>query len=200
MKKKKLLKYIIRIHLYAGLFASIFLILAGFTAINFQHNLLSTEPRDTIYYSQDITITDLPAKELSQNIARQLSISGHTPNWDYRFDKQENLIKFKIHRPARLYEVDLNQETNQVNVAEIRYRSGYILEIMHKSTMIDLPDGPLVGWAIFGQVAAVSAFLAILVSLYLWWSKSISHSWQWIAAALSSLLILTYILYLWQVG
>lgn len=200
MKKKKLLKYAIRIHLYAGLFASIFLILAGFTAINFQHDLLSTEPRDTVHFSQDISITDLPAKELSHDIARQLNISGHTPNWDYRFDKNDNLIKFKIHRPARLYEVELFHETNQANVAEIRYQSGAILEIMHKTTMIDLPDGPLVGWAIFGQIAAVSAFMAILVSLYFWWSKSVAHYWQWMAAALSSFLILIYVLYLWQVG
>jgi len=200
MKKKEILKYAIRVHLYSGLFASAFLILAGFTAINFQHDLLSTHPRDTLNYSQKVTIPDLPGNELSQDIAGQLNISGHTPNWDYRFDKKENLIKFKIHRPARLYEVDLNHQTCEANVSEISFKSGAILEIMHKTTMIDLPDGPLVGWAIFGQLAAFSAFLATLVSLYFWWSKSISHRWQWIVGGLSSFCVLIYVIYLWLVG
>lgn len=198
--KKKILKYSIRIHLYSGLFASAFLILAGFTAINFQHDILSTSPRDTLYHVRSVYLPKDSAPELSQSIVGQLNISGHTPQWDYRFDKNRRLTQFKIHRPARLYVVDIDYPASQVKVAQIRYKPGAVLEIMHKTTMIDLPDKVLVGWAIFGQLAAASAFLTAIISLYFWISKSFTSHWQWISAASIAIFILIYVLYLWLKG
>lgn len=200
MKRKKILKYAIRIHLYAGLFASTFLMLAGFTAINFQHQLLSAEPRDTTFSVHKVHISDLAANELSQNIASQLNIIGHTPNWDYRFNKQQQLISFKIHRPAKRYNVEVDHQNSTVKVAEIHYKAGAVLNIMHKTTMIDLSESPLVTWAIFGQISAVSAFIAVIVSLYFWWTKSVTARWQWFVAIISSLIVLIYVFYLWQKG
>ncbi|MGK7393329.1 MAG: hypothetical protein ACNS62_02110 [Candidatus Cyclobacteriaceae bacterium M3_2C_046] len=201
VNKKKLLKIVIPIHLYAGLFSAGFLGIAGLTAINFQHNWLSRDPVDTLFTTQPVSIdTRLSQADLARDVIAQLDIIGHTPGWDFRRDSLAQTFKFVVHRPARRINITLQYPDQQAVVEEIRYGAGAVLEAMHKSTMIELKDPTLILWAIFAQFSAISALVAVISSAFLWKIKAVKFTWEWYMICATGSLALMYIMYLWLIG
>lgn len=197
--KNKIFKGLFRLHIYSGLFCAIYLFIAGFSAINIQHQFIPDQP-DTIVYTKIIPYDHLlKADSLAQYIMQRLEISGYTPPWDFDEDVADK-FKFKIYRPARQYDVELDRNNEWITIHEIHFGIGRILNALHKNLMIDLDDIRLKIWGYYGQLSALFAILAVFTSIYLWFKKSIRHRAELLIVTISGLFSLFYILLIWLIG
>lgn len=198
--RNSIFRFFYKFHIYGGLFATAFLFVVSLSVLNFQHEILPEKETDTINYTKNIVFdSTLKADTLARYIRHELGIKGHTPPWDFREDKKGN-FRFKIHRPARQYEVKLNRKSETVNVSEIHFSTGTILRAMHFGSAAELKDVMLKSWALYAQIAAVLAFIAVCTSIYFWFRKSIKRKRQWYLVALTGVVPIIFILYLWLVG
>lgn len=194
-------KIIDKIHVYSGLISSVYLLIVGISVLNFQHKFLPEKETKVIEYSQEISFDKtLKIDSLARFVSAQLKIKGHLPPWDFRQDKTGKVI-FKIHRPARIYEVSLNRNSNLVNIREIHFSIGRILRALHFGSIKNKLGDPMLDiWSWFTQISAWSALVAIFTSMLLWFKRSVKNQAQWIIIVLSGILSSTFILYIWLVG
>jgi len=199
--KKMVFRYLYRIHLYGGLFCSVYLFIAGVSALNFQHQFLPEKGSDTLNYTRNIQFDPaLKVDTLAIYIKSQLSIKGYIPYWEFR-ENPNGAVLFKIERPARTYDVHLNRNSDLIEISEIHYSTGRILRALHYgSTKNELGDPMLDIWAYYSQIAGIIAFLTVVTSIYFWFKKSVKNRSQWVTIVLSGSFSLAYMAYVWLVG
>lgn len=198
--KNKIFKFLYHLHIYSGLFCAIYFFIAGFSALNIQHHIISDQPTDTITYTKNIPYDHtLKADSLANYITQRLEIKGYTPPWDFRED-DSGRFNFKIHRPARQYDVELNRSSELIKIREIHFGIGGILNVLHRGLMIGLDDTLLKIWGYYGQLIAFFAIIVVFTSIYLWFKKSIRHKAEWRLVAISGLFSIFYIVFIWLIG
>lgn len=200
LNKKSIFKYLYRLHIYGGLFCSVYLFIVGLSALNIQHEFLPEYERDTVKYKENITFDkSLEIDTLAKYISLQLGIVGHLPPWDYRDDGKGNL-SFKIHRPARIYKVDLERNSDVIHINEIHFSSGKVLNTLHKGSIGELDDPMIKIWAFYAQLATLFGLIAVGTSIYFWFKKSIKSRQEWFIVITSGTFSILYILYIWLIG
>lgn len=198
--KNRLFKYLYRLHLYGGLFCAVYLFIVGLSTLNFQHHFLPEKETDTLSYTQHIPFNSaLEADTLARYITAQLGITGNLPRWDFKEDSTGSL-QYKIHRPARMYEVTLNRNNDLVKIHEIHYSTGRILRALHVGSVTNLDDPLLRIWAYYAQVSAIFAIIAVGTAIYFWFKKSVKNRSQWFLILCSGIFSLIYTLYIWLIG
>ena len=198
--KYKTFTFLYHLHIYSGLFCAVYLFIAGFSALNIQHKFISSLPTDTIAYTRIIPFDrTLKADSLARYITHRLEISGYTPPWDFR-QNGAGKFNFKIHRPARQYDVEMNRNSEIIKVSEMHFGIGRILTVLHVNLMVGLDDNLLKIWGYYGQLSALFAILAVLTSIYLWFKKSIRHRAELLLVIMSGLFSISYIVFIWLIG
>lgn len=132
---RKINKFLTKLHIYGGLFSSLFFFIVGISVLNFQHQFLPEKDTKIIKYAKDISFdSSLKPDTLSKYIRSQLGVSGYIPRWEFRQDKS-GMFRFLIQRPGRTFEVKLNRNEDQVSLRTSTI--GLMLEKMrnhHKTT------------------------------------------------------------------
>ncbi|NJK86024.1 MAG: hypothetical protein HC906_08755 [Bacteroidales bacterium] len=164
-----------RFHIYGGIFCSVYLFIVGLSAIHFQHHLLPEQPKDTIKYVRNLAIdASQNPEKIAENTLKQLNLIGHYPPWD--FFKDENHFNFKVYRPARQYNIEINLRTGKTHISRIHFASGAIISALHTAIFVELDDPLLNIWAYYGQLSAITSILVIGTSIYFWFVKSIQKN------------------------
>lgn len=199
--KNTVFRYLYKIHIYGGLFCSVYLFIAGVSALNFQHQFLPEKETDTLSYSQNIQFDpSLKVDTLASYIRAKLSIKGYIPYWEFRENKN-GAVQFKIVRPARTFDIHLNRNSDLVEISEIHYSTGRILRAMHFGSSKNKLGYPMLDiWAYYSQIAGIMAFLTVVTSIYLWFRKSVKSMGQWATIILSGVFSLVYMGYVWLIG
>lgn len=194
-------KFLHRLHLYAGLVCAVYLLMIGVSTLNFQHQFLPEQATDTLSYSQNIEFdSTLKIDTLANFIRLELGIKGYLPPWEYKENKQ-GLVRFKIERPARTYQVKLKRNATLVNIDEIHYSAGKILRALHFGGVSSQLGDPLLNiWAWYGQVSGLCAFFAIIIGIWIWFKYAVRNRRQWFIIVFSGLVSFIYILYIWLIG
>ncbi len=200
-KKNNWVKIFRGIHIYGGLLSMVYLLVVGVSALNFQHNFLPEQPVDTISYTQTIEFDPtLKIDSLAKIIRNELGIKGHLPPWEFR-ENNQGMVRFAIFRPARIYEVKLNRNSSRIHIDEIHFSLGRILRALHFGSIKNqLGDILLNIWSWYGQISAMSALLAIVSGIYLWFKYAVKSRRQWITVIASGVGSIIFILYIWLIG
>ncbi len=198
---RKTNKFLTKLHIYGGLFSSLFFLIAGISVLNFQHKFLPEENTETITYTQHISFdSSLKADTLSKYIRTELGVSGYIPGWEFRQNKS-GMFRFLIQRPGRTFEVKLNRNEDRVEISEIFYSTGKILRAMHFGSSSNKLGYPLLDiWAIYGQIAAIFGFLAVGTSIFFWFHRSVKNRKQWGTIIFVGIFSLSIVLYIWLIG
>lgn len=200
LSKSTVFKFFINLHIYGGLFCSLYLAVAALSVLNFQHHFISEEPKDTITTLHQIQFdSSLDDDSLARFVANQLEIVGHIPPWDMSSDSSGK-FRFKIQRPARTFVVKLNRGSDEVQVKEINYHAGRILRMMHYGSISELDDPVLKAWSWFAKISTIVAFLVVCISVYFWFRKSVKNRVQAVMVVSSGIFSIIFILYVWLVG
>ncbi|MDD2380458.1 MAG: hypothetical protein PHV35_02050 [Mariniphaga sp.] len=195
------MKFLSKLHIYGGLISSLFFLVVGLSALNFQHQFLPEKDTKTATYTKMISFdASLQADSLSKFIRSELGISGHLPKWEFRQNKS-GMFRFLILRPGRTFEVKLNRNDDQVEVTEIFHSTGKVLRAMHFGssrnklgyTLLDI-------WSFYGQLATIVGFLTLISSIFFWMNRSVKNKKQWGAILVIGIFSVSLILYIWLIG
>ncbi len=198
--KKKVFKFLYHLHIYSGLFCAVYLFIAGFSALNIQHHFITDNSTDTISYTKIIPFDrTLKADSLAKYITQRLDVDGYTPNWDF-WENDSGRFRFKIFRPARQFDVELNRNSDLINIKEIHFGIGIIMNALHRNLSVSLDYNLLKTWGFYGQLSALFAIIAVCTSIYLWFRKSIRHRTEIFIVAISGLFSMTYMVFIWLIG
>lgn len=190
------------LHIYGGLFAAVYLVMIGVSSLNYQHRFFPEHPVDTISYQENIGFdATLEIDTLASFIRNELGIKGYLPKWEFRDNKKNGRVRFKIERPALTYEIKLNRNDGLVSVDEIHYSFGKILRALHFGGVRNQLGDPLLDiWSWYGQLSGLFAFFAVVTGIYFWFRNAVRNRGQWITIMISGIVSILYILYIWLVG
>jgi len=194
-------RWLQKLHIYAGLYATPFMILMGLSALFFNHEALLNP--DKVAKSREWSAQMNLPKSLSNEVTwdtvkTQLNIYGYVPFWLHYKDEQGD-YHFEVHRPGRRYYITIQYDKQNILVVEQVKTFRQIIGAMHPLIVGGLDKPVLKFWKIYGQSAAVTALIALLLSVYFWagrsWKKRSNRLWIIGGFAFSVLLILSIWLY-----
>lgn len=199
--KNTIFKYLFKLHIFGSLFCSVYLLIVGLSSLNFQHQFLPGKATDTISYSRTIQFDPtLKVDSLARYLHSQLGIKGHVPPWEFKENKN-GMVRFKIFRPVRTFEVRLNRNSDLIEIDEIHYGIGRILGALHEGSIKNKLGIPMLDiWAYYAQISAILAFITIVTSIFFWFKKSIKSMSQWVTIILSGVFSFIFMVYIWLIG
>lgn len=203
MKKRKnrLLRMLHKLHIYSGLSASLFLIIAGISALDFQHHFLSHSPKGGKTCIQQLNVEFLASNDtLIKQINDSIGIYGHIPYWEIRDDSINQVFSYSVFRPGKRYDISVQKKLHKLKITESRMGIGNLLAGLHEGAT-GAPESMIFAvWGSYARTATVMAIISILTSVYLWFRKSVKHRWQWFIIGFSFSISTFYILFIWLVG
>ena len=198
--KNEIFRILHKIHIYAGLFGSAFLILMGIAAINFQHHFF--EPKHNIaesYQEKIHFVKEMSQDSLALSIKDSLGIFGDIVSWEYHSDST-GYLDFLVKRPGCEYRISLNRNIPMVKIEPVKTGLGGVIYELHESKgeigriwYFDL-------WTIYKELAIISLFLSIAISIYFWFKKSVKTKVHWVLVITSFSMFVFLILAICVIG
>ena len=164
MKKPLLIK----LHLYAGLFTSFYLIAFGFSTIVLNHKIRVEKKEVTRTRQARVTVNPkLNDHDLSESIRNQLGLMGWLPPWENKRDSTS--FHFMITHPGRNYYLDVDLHSGELSVAEAPKGFPEVLNALHFFNG-EVPNAPF-----FIRTWAVYQWLSLFVRTSLTCCQSLMH-------------------------
>jgi hypothetical protein len=182
--------FLIKIHLYCGLFTIFYLIAFGFSSLILNHDLKLDNESITRSWEAPVAVAiDLPDDELAESIKDQLGLMGWTPYW--KFNRDEANFEFTVTHPGRNYLLNLDLTAGQVQVNEAP--KGF-LAVLHNLHFLNgnIPNAPLLirSWAVYQWFTLLTMLISLILGIWLW----LKYSYQpWEGMAFGGLLVVTLI-------
>lgn len=178
MKKSLLLK----LHLYAGIFTSFYLLAFGTSTIILNHKMdVDNKELSKTWEAElelDPSLTEL---EKATYIRDELGIMGWLPRWEFRTKDQQFI--FTVTHPGKKYHIQHDAQTKQLKVEE--YPRGFIA-VFHGLHFLNgkIPNAPLLirSWLVYQWLSLSIMTIALILGLWLW-LKYNYQTWQGIAFA-----------------
>ena len=178
---------LIRLHLYAGIFTSFYLVIFGFSSIVLNHKIKTDNTEITNEWQTQVVIDPtLSNQKLAEDIRDQLDIMGWTLYW--LFEKDSTHFKYQIEHLGRKYFVKANINTGDVKISEVPKG---LLSVFHGLHFFNgkILNAPwfLKTWAIYQWLALFIMGISLVLGLWLWIKYSYKP-WQGILFGFVSLL------------
>ena len=173
MKKSILIK----LHLYAGIFTSFYLLAFGFSALVLNHNIDVDRKEVTQTWQTTIDVDTAKSNlEMAQNIRDKLGIMGWLPRWEMK--REQDNFNFTITHPGRKYNLMLDMVNSHLSVEEMP--KGF-LAVFHGLHFLNgkIPNAPFLirSWAVYQWIALFSIAVSIILGVWLW-LKYRYQAWQ----------------------
>lgn len=168
---------LIKLHLYAGLFTSFYLIVFGFSALKMNHDIKLNRNVITKNWNTQIPLNvALSNKDLAEEIRDQIGIMGWVPFW--KFDRDTKNFKFAIEHIGRNYYLDANLKTGFVEIAEAPKGFLAVFDGLHFFNG-NIPNAPLLlrTWKIYQWLSLFVMTISLILGLWLWLKYSY-RPWQ----------------------
>jgi hypothetical protein len=171
---------LIKLHLYAGLFTSFYLLAFGFSALVMNHNIKLEKSAYTKTWEAALPMdSNLASEQLAESIRDALGIMGWLPGWEFKRDSTQ--FAFNVVHLARKYHVDADLQTGKLIISEAP--KGF-LEIFHGLHFLNgkIPNAPLLikTWAVYQWLSLFVMGISLILGLWLW-IKFNYQPWQGIA-------------------
>ncbi len=173
MKKSLLIK----LHLYAGIFTSFYLVAFGLSAIILNHNIDVENNDITHEWKTKLTIDNsLKDEDLAINIRDQVGEMGWVPPWTFQRDSSN--FNFKIVHLGKEVFVNANLITGETNFAEAPKGFGAVFHGLHFFNG-KIPNAPwfIKTWTAYQWLSLFVMFISLILGLWLWLKYSYKP-WQ----------------------
>lgn len=164
IKKSQLIKW----HVYAGLFTSVYILAFAFSSLVLNHGWDVENKEVTDHWEATIRLdSSLNNDELSEQIRDNLQIMGWIPRWEFRRDSEE--FKFRITHFGKDHRITANLATGKVEVDGI---SKGILATFHGLHFFNgsIPGASkfLRSWAVYQWLTMAVLVISLILGLILW--------------------------------
>ncbi|MDX2195987.1 MAG: hypothetical protein NW207_06180 [Cytophagales bacterium] len=159
-------------HIYCGLYATPLLLVAGFTALQYQHHFFSD---DKHYMSENVQYISVSQDSNPKNMAfllkQRLAYVGYMPEWDIK--KYNDTLSFNIIGPWKEYKITYTYTNNMAHTNIYRKQPANLLANLHEASISGLDSWSTDLYKYYANTAIVAAFITICISIYFWAKKSI---------------------------
>ena len=162
--------YILRIHIYIGLFCLPYLLIFSLSSLNFNHHFLPEKLSEEQSASWQVKV-NLPETydnaALANMVKDSLGLFGWAPWWEYRRDSVS--FRFGVTHTGKFYEVVTRKGSGVVTVNQWNYQSGNVLKGLHFLGE-KIPGAPLHinMWRFYQDLTVYAVFFWVLSGLYMW--------------------------------
>jgi hypothetical protein len=180
--------FLVKLHIYAGLFTSFYLISLGVSSIVLNHKIDVDNKSITKEWSTSTKIdTSLDDHALALNLRDQLNFMGWTPPW--KFKKDTDHFHFEITHLGKTSEISVDLASGKTDIAEFRKGMMAVLHGMHFFNG-KIPNGNLLlrSFTIYQYLALLTLLISLVLGLWLWIKFSYQ---QWELIAFASLFLIT---------
>lgn len=184
---------LIKLHLYAGIFTSFYLLAFGFSALVMNHDIKLENREYTKTWETETRIdTTLTNDQLAEMIRDDLGIMGWLPRWE--FERDRKTFAFNIVHLSRKYHVDADLHSGNIKISEAPKG---ILAVFHGLHFLNgkIPNAPFLikTWAVYQWLSLFVMGISLILGLWLW----IKYSYQpWQGLVFGGLFVFTIIIML----
>lgn len=179
---------LIKLHLYAGIFTSFYLLAFGFSALVMNHDVNLDRTEYTKTYETHLLIDpELSSEQLAEKIRDDLNIMGWLPWWEFKRDSI--LFSFNVVHLGRKYHIETNLQTGNLKISEAP--KGF-LAVFHGLHFLNgkIPNAPFLiqTWVVYQWLALFVMAISLILGLWLW----IKYSYKpWQGYVFGGIFILT---------
>ncbi len=185
--------WILKIHIYAGLLCSPYLIIFGLSSLHFNHKF-TTPADDTVSWTHPIRLDpSIEKRQLGLAVRDSLGLMGWGPPWEVRQSDEE--IRVRVVRPAKRYDIRIPAGEGLAYVEETRL--GYWAAINSLHALMGLPNAPFMSWwGVYTEICVWVVLFSAASGVYVWAIHKRERRLGWIlliAGSGTSLLLMIYI-------
>ncbi len=160
--------WILKVHLYGGLLCSAYLMVFGFSSLNFNHHFAFAKPLES-KESWEAPL-DLPLDsdnlKAAESVRDELGLMGWPLPWTMNRDSEGNL-HFNLERPGKSYTLDVLVKEKRAKVQERRKGFWPVLNSLH--ALMSVPNAPFTRmWGWFTEFCTWVVLFSATSGLYLW--------------------------------
>jgi len=189
-----------KIHTYGGLLSASYLIIFGFSSLNFNHHFPFAEPSDSYVLWED-TISVAPSEDrlaYAESIRDELGLMGWVPPWEYKED-EDGSFYCELMRPSKTYEISVQPSGDLVKVKEIRH--GFWPTVSRLHAMGGFPNSNFAKiWFYYTEICTYFVLFAAVSGVYFWAKRRDEKLIGWILLIGLSGGSLILMLYIWLRG
>ena len=195
-------KWMLYIHLHAGLLCSSYLLLYGISALDFNHEFISDDVNNgTTTWTRTLILPDLrDDSQLAEHVRDELGLSGWPLSWTISSDENGNL-RYDMAQPAKFYTIHVTRATALVTVEETRRGLWHAIRGLH-GLSAHIPGMPVLSrmWTMFTEITNWVVLFSACSGVYLWLSRREDRLAGWSILIGAGVLSIGFMAYLWLWG
>ena len=164
MKKSTL----VRLHTYAGLFTSFYLVFFGLSTLILNHRIDVEKKVVTERWESKVEVDKaLSSRELAESIRNQMGFMGWVPPWEY--ERDSTTFQFTVTHLGRNYYLNTDLNSGNLQIAEAPKGLISVLHGMHFFNG-KLPNAPFLlrTWQVYQWTTLFVMFISLFLGLWLW--------------------------------
>lgn len=190
--------FLLKVHIYAGLLCSSYLLLFGISSLNYNHNF--GKPRnEKVAWERSLKLADMDNDTaLSESVRDALGLVGWALPWETRRDKDGNL-RFGLSRPGKHYTIKVIFAEQRVRVEETRRGFWPVVDSLHGK--MGVPASRFMSlWGVYTELCTWVVLFSAASGLYLWTRRQKERFIGWILLGCGSGTSLLVMVYVWWRG
>ena len=187
--------WVLRIHLYAGLLCSSYLIVFGVSSLNFNHPFEFTKPgRTTTTWERTVALPPVGENLAESEAVRDaLGLIGWPMPWETRRDPSGDL-HFGLARPGKHYTVHVLRSAGAVRVEE--RHEGYWTVMRHIHGNKGVPGSRLMTvWGWYTELCTIFVLFAAVSGVYLFATRRKDRRAAWVVLGCATAVSLAFMFY-----
>jgi hypothetical protein len=167
-------RFILQLHLYAGLFCSAYLLVYGVTSLAFNHawgaGAKAGAARE--WRAEVAPPQAAEPQAMAEEIRDRLGLMGWAPPGEVRGDGSTSL-RFTVERPGKSYKIQWQRRQGLAQVRETRKGFWPVLKAMHGLRAPPPNANFLHAWGWYTEITTFLVVFVALSGLYLWRARRI---------------------------
>jgi hypothetical protein len=190
--------FLLKVHIYAGLLCSSYLLIFGISSLNYNHNF--GKPGDEkVTWERSMELVNMEDNmALSEIVRDKLGLIGWSLPWDTRRDDRGNL-HFGLSRPGKYYLIHVLLDESRVRVEETRRGFWAVVNSLH--ALMGVPSSRFMTlWGAYTELCTWVVLFSAASGIYLWTQRQKERVVGWILLAGASGTSLLFMVYVWWRG
>ena len=189
---------LLKVHIYAGLICSSYLLIFGISSLNYHHNF-GRPGNVKVTWERSLKLVDMENNEaLSETVRDALGLMGWPVPWETYRDKHGN-FHFGLSRPGKKYTIHVLFSENRVRVEETRNGFWAIIDRLH--ALKGVPSAPFMSlWGAYTELCTWVVLFSAASGVYLWTRRYKERVIGWVLLGCVSGTSLLLMLYVWWRG
>ena len=189
---------LLKVHIYAGLSCSSYLLIFGISSLNYNHNF-GKPSNQKVTWERSLKLSDTRNDAaLSETVRDALGLMGWPLPWETHRDGDGNL-RFGLSRPGKHYTIHVLFDKNQVRVEETRKGFWEVVNRLH--AVMAVPSSPFMRfWGAYTELCTWVVLFSTASGVYLWTRRRSERLTGWILLAGGPGTSLLFMVYVWWRG